>query len=65
MPATRTITEPARSSADIINEAFNSTPHCVACGQAAGTAATVTAKSGIQPRAVDYAALGGTWSRKE
>jgi 2-polyprenyl-6-methoxyphenol hydroxylase-like FAD-dependent oxidoreductase len=47
----------AFSSADTVNETFNIIPHCIAYGQAAGTAAAMAAKAGIQPRAVDYAAL--------
>jgi hypothetical protein len=47
----------AFSSADTVNETFNIIPHCIAYGQAAGTAAAMVAKAGIQPRAVDYAAL--------
>jgi hypothetical protein len=47
----------AFSSADTINESFNIIPHCIAYGQAAGTAAAMAAKAGIQPRKVDYKAL--------
>ncbi len=47
----------AFSSADTINETFNIIPHCITYGQAAGTAAAMAVKAGIQPRAVDYAAL--------
>jgi hypothetical protein len=47
----------AFSSADTINETFNIIPHCIAYGQAAGTAAAIAAKDGIQPRKVDYKAL--------
>jgi hypothetical protein len=47
----------AFSSADTINEAFNIIPHCIAYGQAAGTAAAMAVKAGVQPRQVDYAAL--------
>jgi hypothetical protein len=47
----------AFSSADTINESFNIIPHCIAYGQAAGTAAAMVAKAGIQPRKVDYKAL--------
>jgi hypothetical protein len=47
----------AFSSADIINETFNIIPHCIAYGQAAGTAAALAVKAGIQPRKVDYKAL--------
>jgi hypothetical protein len=47
----------AFSSADTINEFFNIIPHCIAYGQAAGTAAAMAVKAGIQPRKVDYKAL--------
>jgi hypothetical protein len=47
----------AFSSADTINETFNIIPHCIAYGQAAGTAAAMAAKAGIQPRNVDYKQL--------
>jgi 2-polyprenyl-6-methoxyphenol hydroxylase-like FAD-dependent oxidoreductase len=47
----------AFSSADTINETFNIIPHCIAYGQAAGTAAALAVKAGIQPRKVDYKAL--------
>jgi len=47
----------AFSSADTINESFNIIPHCIAYGQAAGTAAAIAVKEGIQPRKVDYKAL--------
>ena len=39
------------------NEHFNLIPHCMAMGQAAGTAAALAARSGIQPRQVDYSTL--------
>jgi hypothetical protein len=45
------------SSADTINETFNIIPHCIAYGQAAGTAAALAVKAGVQPRKVDYKAL--------
>jgi len=47
----------AFSSADTVNETFNIIPHCIAYGQAAGTAAAMAIKAGIEPRKVDYAAL--------
>ena len=47
----------AFSSSDTINESFNIIPHCIAYGQAAGTAAAMAAKADIQPRKVDYKAL--------
>ncbi len=39
------------------NEYFNLIPHCMAMGQAAGTAAALAAKAGIQPRHVDWGTL--------
>jgi hypothetical protein len=36
------------------NECFNLIPHCIAFGQAAGTAAALSVKSGIKPRDVDF-----------
>ena len=47
----------AFSSADTINETFNIIPHCIAYGQAAGTAAAMAVDAGIQPRKVDYGEL--------
>lgn len=47
----------AFSSSDMINETFNIIPHCIAYGQAAGTAAALAVKTGIQPRKVDYKLL--------
>jgi hypothetical protein len=44
----------AYSTADTINHQFNIIPHCIALGQAAGTAAALAAKEGVQPRGVDY-----------
>jgi hypothetical protein len=35
----------------------NLIPHCIAMGQAAGTAAAMAVKEGIQPRQVDYGKL--------
>ncbi len=45
------------SCSDTINEFFNIIPHCLCYGQAAGTAAAMAAKDGIQPRQVDYKEL--------
>jgi hypothetical protein len=39
------------------NEHFNLIPHCIALGQAAGAAAVLAVKDGIQPRAVDCGKL--------
>ena len=36
---------------------FNIIPHCICYGQAAGTAAAMAAKAGIQPRNVNYKSL--------
>jgi hypothetical protein len=47
----------AFSSEYQFNEYFNLIPHCIAMGQAAGTAAALAAKSDIRPREVDYGAL--------
>jgi hypothetical protein len=47
----------AYSTSDTINHQFNIIPHCIALGQAAGTAAALAAKAGVQPRAIDYATL--------
>jgi hypothetical protein len=47
----------AFSSSDAINHHFNIIPHCICYGQAAGTAAAIAAKAGIQPRKVDYKEL--------
>ena len=47
----------AFSSADTINESFNIIPHCIAYGQAAGTAAALAVRAGVQPRKVDYKEL--------
>jgi hypothetical protein len=50
----------AFSSNDVINETFNIIPHCLAYGQAAGTAAALAVKAGVQPRKVDFKALTDT-----
>lgn len=47
----------AFSSEYQFNEYFNLIPHCIAFGQAAGTAAAMAVKAGIEPRAVDCRAL--------
>jgi hypothetical protein len=47
----------AFSSEDDINEYFNIIPYCLIFGQAAGTAAAMAVKKGIEPRKVDYKAL--------
>lgn len=45
------------SSEDIVNEDFNLFTHCIAMGQAAGTAAALAVKNGVKLRNVDYGAL--------
>jgi hypothetical protein len=45
------------SSDDAANDSINLIPHCIAMGQAAGTAAAMAVDGGINPRQVDYKAL--------
>jgi hypothetical protein len=45
------------SSEDLVNNAFNIIPHCMAYGQGAGTAAALAIKAGVEPRKVDYKKL--------
>jgi hypothetical protein len=47
----------AFSSDVIAQEFFNLIPHCIALGQAAGTAAALTIEAGVGVREVDYTAL--------
>jgi hypothetical protein len=47
----------AFSSEYQFNEYFNLIPHCIAFGQAAGTAAFLAVDAGIQPRKVNYNTL--------
>ena len=47
----------AFSSKASVNQWFNIIPHCIAYGQAAGTAAALAVKAGVQPRRVDYKEL--------
>jgi hypothetical protein len=47
----------AFSSTNSVNQWFNIIPPCIAYGQAAGTAAALAARAGIQPRKVDYKEL--------
>lgn len=47
----------AFSSEDGVNQFFNIIPFCISYGQAAGTAAAMAIKAGVQPRKVDYKAL--------
>ncbi|MBN2076189.1 MAG: FAD-dependent oxidoreductase [Dehalococcoidales bacterium] len=45
------------SSDGAANNMANLIPHCIAMGQASGTAAAMAVKEGIQPRQVDYGKL--------
>jgi hypothetical protein len=45
------------SSDPFANNMANLIPHCAATGQAAGTAAALAVKAGVEPRKVDYKAL--------
>jgi hypothetical protein len=47
----------AFSSKASVNQWFNIIPHCIAYGQAAGTAAALAVRAGVQPRRVDYKEL--------
>lgn len=47
----------AFSSDQIANDAFNWIPHCIAFGEAAGTAAALAVKSGVKPRNINYREL--------
>jgi hypothetical protein len=47
----------AFSSKASVNQWFNIIPPCISYGQAAGTAAALAARTGIQPRKVDYKEL--------
>ena len=47
----------AFSSDMAANDTFNWIPHCIAYGEAAGTAAAIAVREGVQPRAVNYARL--------
>jgi hypothetical protein len=54
----------AFSSDDVFNTYFNLIPHCVALGEAAGTAAALAVKEGIKPRKINYATLQGLLSKQ-
>ena len=41
----------------ITNDTFNWIPHCIAFGEAAGTAAAIAVKSNIKPREVNHLTL--------
>ena len=45
------------SSDAVANDALNLIPHCIAMGEAAGTAAALAVKNGVRPRDVDTKAL--------
>ncbi len=45
------------SSEDRVNEMLNLMGHCIALGQAAGTAAAIAVKGGVRLRDVDYGDL--------
>ncbi len=45
------------SSDAFANDALNLIPHCIAMGEAAGTAAALAIKNGISPRQIDHRAL--------
>ena len=47
----------AFSSDQEANNFFNLIPHCVAFGEAAGTAAALSVKQGVTPRKVDFSSL--------
>lgn len=47
----------AFSSDDATNNYFNLIPHCIAFGEAVGTAAAIAVKDGIKVRKVDYVTL--------
>jgi hypothetical protein len=48
------------SSDAVVNNMVNLIPHCVAMGQAAGTAAALAIKQGVNPRQLDYRVLQNT-----
>jgi hypothetical protein len=54
----------AFSSDQTVQEYFNLIPHCMALGQAAGTAAALSVKSGVDLRKVNIGALQDGLSRQ-
>jgi uncharacterized protein YfiM (DUF2279 family) len=48
------------SSDEAANNMANLIPHCIAMGQAAGTAAAMAVKQGLSPRKVNYGTLQET-----
>jgi len=53
------------SSDGAANNMANLIPHCIAMGQAAGTAAAISVKEGIQPRQVNYRKLQKTLMQQD
>jgi hypothetical protein len=47
----------AFSSEDVVNNDYNLIPHCIAIGEAAGTAAAMAVEADIKPRKVDHSTL--------
>ena len=47
----------AFASDDVTNNVFNLIPHCIALGEAAGTAAAIAVKKGVKPADVDIGEL--------
>ena len=54
----------AFSSDPTTNNSFNLIPHCLALGQAAGTAAALSVKNGVDLRKVNYRALQDSLSKQ-
>lgn len=52
------------SAEDIVQEDFNLIPHCIAIGQAVGTAAAMAVRQGISPRKVNYDDLRESLTRQ-
>ncbi len=55
----------AFSSDESVQEYFNLIPHCLAFGQAAGTAAALSIKSGVNLRKVNMESLQADVTNKE
>ncbi len=53
------------SSDEVANNMANLIPHCIAMGQAAGTAAVLAIKQGVNPREVDYRILQETLKNQQ
>jgi hypothetical protein len=54
----------AFSSDTTVQEYFNLIPHCMALGQAAGTAAALSVKNGVDLRRVNIGALQNSLSKQ-